>query len=59
MLIKEAAKRAETVITHNMPSLKRLADALLEKETVEEAEVRTLLEDATLPQAARLHEDAA
>lgn len=59
VLIKEAAKRAETVITHNMPSLKRLADALLEKETVEEAEVRTLLEDATLPQAARLHEDAA
>jgi len=59
VLIKEAAKRAETVITHNMPSLKRLADALLEKETVEEAEVRILLEDATLPQAARLHEDAA
>ena len=54
-LIKEAAKRAEVVIKHNMKSLEALAKALLEKETVEEAEVRKLLEGAMLPAEAKLH----
>jgi cell division protease FtsH len=58
-LIKEAAKRAEAVILHNRTSLDRLAKTLLEKETVEEAEVEKLLSDATLPKEARLYTLAA
>jgi len=58
-LIKEAAHRAETVIRQNMPSLKKLADALLEKETVEEHEVVELLKDAQLPKEVQLHEASA
>jgi len=54
-LIKEAAKRAEAVIKHNMKSLESLAKALLEKETVEETEVRKLLVNASLPADAKLH----
>jgi cell division protease FtsH len=53
-LIKEAAKRAEAVIKQNMPSLKKLADALLKEETIEEDDVATLLKDATLPKEAKL-----
>ncbi|MDB5165737.1 MAG: ftsH [Candidatus Saccharibacteria bacterium] len=58
-LIKEAAKRAEAVINHNRASLEKLANALLEKETVEEKEVVELLSDATLPKEARLYTLAA
>jgi cell division protease FtsH len=58
-LIKEAAKRAEAVINHNRASLDKLANALLEKETVEEAEVVELLSDTTLPKEARLYTLAA
>ena len=54
-LIKEAARRAETVITHNRESLEQLAKALLEKETVDESQVTELLKDATLPKEAKLH----
>ncbi|HRQ87066.1 MAG TPA: AAA family ATPase, partial [Candidatus Saccharibacteria bacterium] len=54
-LIKEAAKRAETVIKQNMPSLKKLADALLEQETVEEEEAAEILKNAKLPKEARLY----
>lgn len=48
-LIKEAAKRAEIVIRANLKPLKKLADALLEKETIESHEVKELLKGAELP----------
>ncbi len=54
-LIKEAARRAEIVLKANMPSLKKLADALLEEETIEEDGVVELLKDATLPKEAKLY----
>lgn len=54
-LIKEASRRAEVVITANMPSLKKLADALLEEETVEEERVNELLKGAKLPKEAMLY----
>jgi cell division protease FtsH len=54
-LIKEAAKRAEVVIKTNMASLKKLAAALLEEETIGEEEVVKLLKDASLPAEAKLH----
>jgi cell division protease FtsH len=54
-LIKEAALRAETVIKHNRASLEKLANALLDEETIEEEGVVTLLADATLPKEAMLH----
>jgi cell division protease FtsH len=54
-LIREAAVRAEKVITHNRASLDKLAEALLEAETLEEDKVRQLLKDAKLPAEAKLH----
>lgn len=54
-LIKEAAKRAEAVITHNRASLDKLADALLDAETLEEDKVRQILKDTKLPAEAKLH----
>ncbi len=48
-LIKEAAHRAEVVIRANPEPLKKLADALLEKETIEGEEVSKLLADTVLP----------
>ena len=51
-LIKEAAKRAEIVITKNRASLDKLAEALLEEETIEEKRVIEILKDATLPKEA-------
>jgi cell division protease FtsH len=51
-LIKEAAQRAEAVINHNRKSLDKLAEALLEEETVEEVRVNELLKDTTLPKEA-------
>jgi cell division protease FtsH len=53
-LIMEAANRAEAVIKANMPSLKKLADALLEEETVEEDRVLELLKGTKLPKEAQL-----
>ena len=53
-LIKEAARRAEAVIVANPVPLKRLADKLLEKETIEGDEVKELLKDAVLPDQAKL-----
>lgn len=53
-LIKEAARRAEAVIKENMPSLKKLADALLKEETIEEEAIVELLKDAKLPKEATL-----
>jgi len=54
-LIKEAATRAETVLLANMPSLKKLASALLEEETLDEVGVLKYLKDAKLPKEAALY----
>ena len=54
-LITEAANRARVVIRENLEALERLKDALLEKETVEAAEVAKLLEGTRLPKAAALY----
>ncbi len=52
ILIKEAAHRAELVIRANPTALKRMADALLEKETIEGDEVVELFKDAKAPKEA-------
>ena len=54
-LIKEAARRAETVIKANMASLKKLADVLLIEETLEESGVVALLKGAKMPKEAMLY----
>ena len=54
-LIKEAAKRAEVVLTQNRDGLEKLAKALLEEETIEEERVTEILADAKLPKEAMLH----
>lgn len=54
-LITEAANRARIVIKANKAELEKLKDALLEKETVEAAEVIELLKKSTLPKAATLY----
>ncbi|HZJ34674.1 MAG TPA: ATP-dependent zinc metalloprotease FtsH [Candidatus Angelobacter sp.] len=54
-LIKESAKRAEAVITHNRASLDKLAKALLEEETLEEDKVAKILKEAVLPKEAKLY----
>ena len=54
-LIKEAARRAEIVITENRASLDKLAKALLEEETLEEESVKKILAHAILPKEAMLH----
>ena len=51
-LIKEAAHRAEVVINANRKSLDKLAEALLEEETIEEVRVNEILKDAKLPKEA-------
>ncbi len=54
-LIKEAGKRAELVIKHNMVHLDALANALLKDETLEEDKVNEILKNASLPKDAMLH----
>ncbi|MDR0979705.1 MAG: ATP-dependent zinc metalloprotease FtsH [Candidatus Nomurabacteria bacterium] len=55
-LTTEATKRAEAVLKANLPALKALAAELLKKETLEEDEVKAILEPATkLPDSAKLH----
>lgn len=54
-LSDEAAKRAEDVLRANKPVLDRLADALLQHETLEEKDLEPLLKDAKLPPSAKLH----
>lgn len=54
-LITEAANRARAVIKANMTQLKRLKDALLEKETVDADEVAQLFEGSHLPKDAALY----
>ena len=53
-LSNEAAKRAELVLKSNKNVLDALAAALLEKETLEEADLAPLLKPASLPEAAKL-----
>ena len=55
MLIKEAGRRAELVIKHNMASLEALAEALLKEETLEEDLVVEILKDTVLPKEVMLH----
>jgi len=55
VLIKESARRAEAVITHNRASLDKLAKALLEEETLEEDKVVEILKKAVLPEEAKLY----
>jgi cell division protease FtsH len=54
-LITEAANRARLVLKSNLESLEKLKDALLEKETVEAAEVIKLLHGSHLPKSAALY----
>jgi len=54
-LIKEAASRAELVLSSNIDSLHKLAKELLDKETLEEEEVDGILKGAKLPKEARLY----
>lgn len=54
-LSDEAAKRAEEVLKANKSVLDKLAEELLAHETLEEAELKPVLEDAKLPTAAKLH----
>lgn len=54
-LVREAARRAEVVITHNRESLDKLAAALLKEETIEEERVKELLKGASLPSGAALY----
>lgn len=54
-LIKEAARRAEAVITANRSSLNALVEELLKQETLEETAVDEILKDTKLPKEAMLH----
>ena len=54
-LITEAARRAELVISHNMPVLEMLKVALLEHETLEEDAASKYMAKAVLPKEAALH----
>jgi cell division protease FtsH len=55
MLIKEAARRAEEVITKNRASLDKLAKELIVDETIEEDKVNQILKGTVLPEGAKLH----
>ena len=55
-LIDEAAKRAEAVLKANRKVLDRVASALLEKESLEEEDLKNIFDGATLPDAAKLHD---
>lgn len=55
-LNKEAGARAEAVLKANKKYLDALAAALLEKETLEEEEVKEILKGTSLPASAKLHE---
>jgi cell division protease FtsH len=54
-LITEAANRARAVIKANMAHLKKLKDALLEKETIEGPEVEQLFKGTVMPKSAALY----
>jgi cell division protease FtsH len=54
-LVKEAAHRAEVVLTKNRDVLEALKDELLKKETLEEEDAAKVMADATLPEEVKLH----
>ena len=54
-LSEEAAKRAELILKSNRPVLDSLAEKLLEKETLDEADLVPLLKPAVLPETVKLH----
>jgi cell division protease FtsH len=54
-LISEAAMRARDVIKHNLSKLEELKNELLEKETVEDEEVKKIFEGTTMPKTAALY----
>ena len=54
-LIREAAQRAEAVLTKNREVLEKLKDALLKEETLEEEQASEIMADAKLPAEAKLH----
>lgn len=53
-LMKEAAERAEAVISANKSYLKKLADKLLETETLDEKQVAQILKGSKLPAKAKI-----
>ena len=55
LLTEEATARADAVLKANKEVLDKLAEALLKKETLEEKELKPILEGAKLPAAAKLH----
>lgn len=52
----EAAKRAEAVLKANRKVLDRVAEALLEKESLEEEDLKNIFDGSTLPDSAKLHD---
>ncbi len=54
-LIKESVERAKVILTENRKYLDKLAQELLEKETLESEEVAAILEGCKLPKEAKLH----
>lgn len=54
-LIREAAQRAEAVLTKNRDVLEKLKDALLKEETLEEEQASEIMADTKLPAEAKLH----
>jgi cell division protease FtsH len=54
-LIKEAARRAELVLTSNRESLDDLAKALIKEETIEDTGIEKILKNAKLPAGAKLY----
>jgi len=55
VLIREAAQRAEAVLTKNRDVLEKLKDALLKEETLEEEQAGKIMAGAKLPAEAKLH----
>ena len=51
-LVKEASRRAESILNANRESLDKLAKALVKEETIDEKRVEELLKDAKLPKEA-------
>ena len=54
-LTEEAARRAELVLEANRAVLDRVANALLEKESLEEADLQNIFDGSILPDQAKLH----
>ena len=53
--MKEAGRRAEAILLANRKSLDKLAQLLVEKETIDETDVTEILKDAKLPKEAALY----